>query len=342
MRIIYKLLVFVLFFALTSRGYSQQYDFSQLSKTLESKQTLLGKDLVVLVWKDDSLIFKKQLGDFNAKTVAPIGQASMWLTAALVMQFVDEGKISLDDKIARWIPEFERYGKNYITIRHCLTHMTGIRDDGGQAKKNWQRKKYSSLEEEVNSFAARDIRVNAGDDFWYGTVGLNTAARVLEIISKKKFDVLIKQKLLTPLAMRRTTFSTLDASAIDPSAGAQTTAEEYLKFLAMLLNNGKVGDKQILSPESVAELRKVNAKDGTFKYAPKAATGFSYALGSWSLEDNDGVAQSLACFSLSGSWPMVNFSKGYASIVLTKSAQSEERDDIHMEIKGIVDEVIKK
>jgi CubicO group peptidase (beta-lactamase class C family) len=56
------------------------------------------------------------------------------------------------------------------------------------------------------------------------------------VISKKKFDVLIKQKLFNPMTMRRTSFTTLDASAINPSGGALSTAEDYMKFLVMLLN----------------------------------------------------------------------------------------------------------
>ena len=211
-----------------------QARWSALDQELQAKQKLLGNDLVVMIWSSDSLLYKKELGQFNSKTQAPIASCSKWLTAALVMQFVDEGKLSLDDKVVRYIPEFEKYFKSYITIRHCLSHMTGISDEGNFFKKLLQRKKFSSLEEEVNSFAAREIRANPGTDFWYGNIGLNIAARVLEVVSKKKFDILIKQKLLNPLGMRKTSFSTLDGSAPNPSGGAISTAEDYMKFLVML------------------------------------------------------------------------------------------------------------
>ncbi len=116
-----------------------------------------------MIWKGDSLVYKKEMGDFNSKTQAPIASCSKWLTAALVMQFVDEGKISLDDKVVKYIPEFDKYFKGYITIRHCLSHMTGIEDDDKFLKRILDRKKYTTLEEEVNAFAAkREIRANAG------------------------------------------------------------------------------------------------------------------------------------------------------------------------------------
>jgi len=45
------------------------------------------------------------------------------------MTLVDEGKIALDDKVAKYIPDFAKYSKGYITIRHCLSHQTGIEQE---------------------------------------------------------------------------------------------------------------------------------------------------------------------------------------------------------------------
>src|SRR4030095_1221587 len=82
-----------------------QQNFPELDDILTQKQKLLGEDFVVMLWKkDDTLVYKKELGDFNSKTQAPIASCSKWLTAALVMTFVDEGKLSLDDKINKWLP----------------------------------------------------------------------------------------------------------------------------------------------------------------------------------------------------------------------------------------------
>jgi len=318
-----------------------QNNFSELDQSIEAKQKILGKDLVVMLWKkDDTLIYKKEIGEFNSKTAAPIASCSKWLTAALVMQFADEGKLSLDDKIARWIPEFERYGKNYITIRHCLSHFTGVDDEGKPLKKLFQRKKFTSLEEEVNSFAAREIRTNPGTDFWYGNIGLNIAGRVLEVISKKKFDVLIKQKLFNPMTMRRTSFTTLDASAVNPSGGASSTAEDYMKFLVMLLNKGRYAGKQILSEVAVEQMMQIQTKPEQIKYAPKSATGYNYALGSWVVEEKDGKATALASPGLFGTWPMIDLCRGYAYLVFVKNLLGEERAEVYMELKNLIDEKI--
>lgn len=318
-----------------------QYDWTELSQELEAKQKLLGDNVVAMIWKGDSLVYKKEMGGFNSKTQAPIASCSKWLTAALVMQFVDEGKLSLDDPVIKYIPEFEKYFKKYISIRHCLSHMTGISDEGNFFKRMFQRKKFSSLEEEVNSFAARDIRANAGTDFWYGNIGLNIAGRVLEVISKKKFELLIKTKLLNPLGMRKTSFSTLDGSVVNPSGGAVSTAEDYMKFLVMLLNKGKYNGVQILSEEAVEQMMQIQTKPELIKYAPKAAEGYGYALGSWVAEkDANGKTTVAASPGLFGTWPMIDYCRGYAYLVFVKNLLGEERANAHEQLKQTIDEQI--
>jgi CubicO group peptidase (beta-lactamase class C family) len=215
--------------------------------------------------------------------------------------------------------------------------MTGINDDDKFLKRLLERKKFSSLEEEVNAFAARDIRANPGTDFWYGNVGLNIAGRVLEVISKKKFDVLIKTKLFTPLGMTKTTFADITGGPVNPSGGAKSTADDYMKFLVMLLNKGKYNAVQVLSEKAVNEMMKVQNTAAQIKYAPKSAEGYLYASGSWVIEAKNGVASSLASPGLFGTWPMIDYCRGYAYIVFVKNLLGEERADAHRELKKIVD-----
>ena len=325
------------------KPFPTKHGLEQLDDVLAQKQNLIGKDYVVLIWeKDDTLVYKKEVGEYKSKTVAPIASCSKWLTAALVMQFVDEGKISLDDPVVNYLPVFEKYMKKYITIRHCLSHMTGIEDDDKFLKKVLQRKKFDNLEQEIEAFAAREIRANAGTDFWYGNIGLDIAARVVEVVSKRKFDALIKQKLLNPLGMRQTTFTELDGGLYNPSGGARSTADDYMKFLVMLMNKGKYNGKQILSEESVDEMMKIQTANVPKRYAPKAAEGFNYALGSWVIEPKDSTASALASPGLFGTWPMVDFCRGYAYILFVKNFLGEERANAHLEIKAVIDEKIRE
>ena len=257
-----------------------QTSFSQnkwagLEKSIEDRKAVLGADLVVMVAGKDSLLYTKEYGAFNQKTAVPIASCSKWLTAALVMMYVDEGKIALDDKISKWLPVFDSYGKGYITIRHCLSHQTGIETEGISLRGLLGRKKWPSLEEEVNDFAKKEIKANAGEEFRYSNAGLTIATRVIEVVTKKKFESLIRTRLFVPLGMKATTFAMEDASAPNPSGGAKSTAADYTKFLQMLLNNGKAGGKQILSENAVTQLRTVQVAKTSIKYTPKAAEGFT-------------------------------------------------------------------
>jgi CubicO group peptidase (beta-lactamase class C family) len=185
------------------------------------------------------------------------------------------------------------------------------------------------------------MRAEPGTDFWYGNIGLNIAGRILEIISKKKFEELIKEKLFTPLDMTKTTFNDPKGYPANPSGGAQSTADDYMKFLVMLMNKGKYNGQQILSENAAEQMMQVQDKPEQIKYAPKAAEGFTYALGSWVVEQvmehDNKKAEALASPGLFGTWPMIDFCRGYAYIVFVKNFLGEEKADEHLALKKIID-----
>jgi CubicO group peptidase (beta-lactamase class C family) len=317
-----------------------QYNFSGVDALLTANQKALGKDLVTVVFKDGKIVYQKAMGDFTLKSQAPIASCSKWLTAALVMTFVDEGKISLEDKVSTYLPIYETYGKAYITIRNCLSHETGITDNQHTIAKILERRKFESLEEEVNSFAKREIAANPGTTFFYGGIGLNIAARVLEVVSKKNFGMLIKQRILIPLNMKHTTFEG-DADALNPSGGAASTPEDYINFLSMILNKGMFNGKRILSEAAIDKMQTVQTTNIPKKYTPKTAEGFEYGLGEWIQEQDDkGNSTVVSCPGLFGTWPFVDKCRGYAGIVFVKSLLSDQKKELYLEIKKRIDEGI--
>ena len=282
------------------------------------------------------------MGKFNAKTQQPIGAASQWLTAALVMTFVQDGKISLDDKVSDYLPVFALHGKSYITIRQCLTHNTGIQSEEGVGK-FFQRNKFKTLEDAVNDFAAkREIQTNPGTEFRYSNIGFNIAGRVLEVVTKRTFDHLMQERILRPLGMRNTTFSNEDYNdALNPNTGARSTASDYINFLAMLLNKGNFNGKTILSESSVALILTQQATGSQVKNAPVSVEGLSYGLGDWILETNTrGSALALTSPSLKGTWPFIDLCRGYACILFTKELSGEQKKDLFLNIKATVDKAM--
>jgi CubicO group peptidase (beta-lactamase class C family) len=315
-----------------------QYDFSGVDQLLQRNQKSLGNNVVALVYKDGKVVYQKELGElFNAKTQAPIASCSKWLTAALVMTFVDQGKISLDDPVAKYIPSFNKYMKSYVTIRHCLSHTTGIERESGRVK-ILNQKKFENLEEEVNTIATKEISNNPGMEFFYGSYGLNIAARVCEIVGKKSFERLIQERVTRPLKMRGTNFTNESGNAPNPSGGAQSTANDYMNFLIMILNKGMFENKRILSEDAITEMQKIQTTDLPVKYVPKVAEGYEYGLGEWIME-KDAVGKAIVVSSpgLFGTWPYIDICRKYAAIIFVKTLLSEQKKDLAMQFKDLVD-----
>ncbi len=310
-------------------------DFPELNTLLSGQQKTLGNDVVALVWKD-TILFKKEMGEMGIKNDAPLALASQWLTAAMIMVLVDEGKLSLDDKVADYLPIFSTYGKNYITIRHCLTHFTGIR-----AGEKLMEGKFESLETEAASYAKKEIQTNPGTEFRYSSAGMTIAGRIIEVVTKRRFDQVIKQRLFNPMKMTKTSFSTMDGSGLNPATGARSNASDMIRFLQMLLNNGNLEGKQILSETSVKEMRKIHAMMDDIKYAPKAAKNFAYTMGSWAVDGKGEEASVISSPGMYGVWPVVDWCRSYVMIVMTKEIQSEQKMETFEKIREAVEEQIK-
>jgi CubicO group peptidase (beta-lactamase class C family) len=334
----------LLAFMLLLQTVTAQYNFSAVDELLSKNQKLLGGDVIVMIYKDGKVIYKKEPNkekEFTGKTQAPVASCSKWLTAALAMIFVEEGKISLDDPVSKYIPIFTSYSKRYVTIRNCLSHTTGIHAEEPGLKSALQNKKYSTLEEEVNSFARREIERNPGEMFFYSNIGLNIVGRILEIVSKKTFDRLISERLLRPLKMRQTTFYLDYDKPFNPSGGAISTANDYMNFLSMILDKGMFEGKRILSEKSIAEMQKVQTGNAVVKYQPAVALGYSYGLGEW-IRDKDaaGAGTVITSPGLYGTYPLVDYCRGYACLIFVKTLLNEQKKEVYDDLKEAIDQQI--
>ncbi|PWT98632.1 MAG: hypothetical protein C5B52_11965 [Bacteroidetes bacterium] len=319
-----------------------QYDLTPIDQLLQQNQKTIGKNGVALVWKDGKLVYQKVLGEFTLKTPSPVGNSSKWLTAALVMTFVDEGKISLDDKVTKYLPIYGKYMKGYITIRNCLANTSGVQAEPASLLKLVGKRKFETLEEEVNYYAEkREIVTNPGTEFFYSNVGPNIVGRILEVISKKSFDRLMLERIFRPLKMKNSSFSVFDNSAIDPSNGAQCSGIDFINFMTMILNKGTFEGKKILSEKSVAEMATPQFTSLPVKSAPKIAEGWKYGLGEWIEEsDSKGNASVISSPSLYGSWPFLDACRGYVCILLLEKETNDEKKDIYVKLREIINQAI--
>ncbi len=322
----FSLLFFQLLFCLFA--FSQQkkvavvdHRFDAVDQLLKQNQKELGGNFAVVVWQDGKVVYQHQAtDDFTPKTAAAIAGAADWMTAALVMTFVDEGKLSLDDRVTKYVPMFGKYMKGYITIRNCLTSTLGIKVDQG-LKKALEKVKYETLEDAVNAIASkRDIGTNPNTEFFYSSLGFDIAARVCEVVGKKPFERLMSERIVRPLKMRGTTFDNQNGGAPDPSGGAMSTANDYIAFLAMLMNKGMAGDKRILSESSVEVLESPQFTNLPVKYIPKDLQGAKIGLGNYILGGSVWASP-----SLQGCFPYIDTCRHYAAVLLMAKPEEDKK-----------------
>ena len=306
----------VLSFMLLFQFSHAQYDFSGIEKKLAAAKDDIGKNYVCLIYKDSKIIYKKETEGFDAKAQASIGLASRWFVVALVMTYVDQDKINLDEKVSTYIPIFATYGKKYITVRNCLTEMTGIKSCNPSGK---------TLEEKVNGYASKcDINTNPGTAFEYDNIGITIAARLCEVVAKRGFEQIINERIFRPLGMRNSSFFSKSGS-VNPANGAMSAADDYVNFLSLFLNKGVFKNKQIISEKSLAELATIQVASNLIKQAPKTVIGYSYALGTWAAEGSNTKATTLSCPGFYGTYPWVDVCRGYAAIIFTKTDNEENK-----------------
>lgn len=335
----------------------QAQDFSAVDKWLNANVADMGGRAVLMVWKDGKVVYnaaenhmsrrqemaakwiaRKQgktadLSDFTSHTHLPIASCSKWLSAAVVMTFVDEGSLKLTDEVGQYLPLLAENGKGEITIGECLAHLTGIetpplREDLGNYRES------RSMDEVIADIAAQPMEGEPGKVFHYGNIGLQIAAAVVEKISGKPFDQLLAERITEPLGMQDTDFES--AKVPLAAGGIYSTAEDYLKFLVMILQNGAYDGKRILNAESVRRMQQ-NYVTGEVKiaYSPAEAGSAGYGYGEWIM--GPGFVSSPGLF---GSFPWVDTAKGYAAFLVTFYLKSDGRQERYRELKQVVDAAV--
>lgn len=351
---------------LVSTALQAQYDFHKVDDWLRRETPKMGGRAVLLVYKDGKIVYQNALNelsqrqkrvgqflaqrrgqeagleDFTPQSKELIASCSKWYSAALVMTYVDEGKLRLSDTVGRWLPALSRAGKGGITIEQCLSHRTGIR--APDLRESLQEmKSIKTMDEAIAAIAGLPMEGTPGTVFRYSNAGLQIAGAVLEKIGGQSFQQLFATRIAAPLHLTATDWG--DKPVALPAGGARSSAEDYLRFLQMILARGVYDGHRILSEASIAAMQ-VNRITPTVRvaYAPAEAGSFGYGFGEWVMENASTTQRSGAVTSpgLFGSFPWVNNEKGYCAILLTFYLKSEGRNARYRELKGLVDEAIGK
>ena len=256
-----------------------------------------------------------------------IASMSKPVTAACMMMLVDQGKVALEDPISKYLPEMAGLktatGQSVtISIEQLLNHTSGMSElPAGEA--------YTSptLALAAEKYAKLPVLFEPGTKWQYSQTSINIAARIIEVVSGKSFDVFVDERLCKPLGMRDTAFylseaqmtrlaksytkepdGTLVESPIRLLSGKKptdrdrmpagngglfSTIQDYAAFCQMLLNDGKWNGQQILSEKSVERMRTPTTGDLKTGFTP----GNCWGVGCCIVREPQGVSNALSAGS---------------------------------------------
>ena len=165
---------------------------------------------VVLIGQGDRIVYQHAFGQRAvAPAPEPMTEDTIFDLASLtkviattpsVMQLVEQGRIRLDDPVARFIPGFGRYGKAGITIRELLTHTSGLRPDLELTVE------FSGADEAIRRAADEVPIAPPGTRFLYSDINFFLLGRIVEQVSGERIDRYAARHVFGPLGMRDTMF----------------------------------------------------------------------------------------------------------------------------------------
>jgi CubicO group peptidase (beta-lactamase class C family) len=199
--------------------------------------------------QDGKVLYERGFGKMSVDSVIPIASGSKWLASALLMTFVDEGSLSLNDPIGKYLRYL--YGtKATITIKQLFSHTSGFAGEIAT-----MRDMKLTMKDAAYRISTERFAYPPGTSFAYGGASMQLGGRIIEIVGKKSFEELFQQRIAKPLGMVRTSFYGLGKTQ-NPllGGGAQSSAREYSHFLQMLVNKGVWNGRRILSEFSVADM----------------------------------------------------------------------------------------
>ena len=148
-------------------------------------------------------VFERGFGAAKAPdAIFLIASITKPMTAAGLMKLVDAGELRLDDPVRKFIPEFSEAGRGQITIRHVLTHTSGLPDQlpGNVAL----RQRRAPLPEFVKETIRTPLLFQPGTRHQYQSMGILLAAEVAQRITGRPFPEFLDEAVFRPLGMTRT------------------------------------------------------------------------------------------------------------------------------------------
>ena len=210
-------------------GFADKVD--EFIKTQMAQRRIPG--LVVAITRNGKVGKQEAYGIANVELNAPvrnesvfeIGSVTKQFTSALILLLVEEGKLSLDDKVTRFFESAPESWKE-ITIRHLLTHTSGLKNytdlPGFEATKKLNAQKF------VATLGAHVLESKPGETFKYCNSGYNLAGYIIEKVTGKSYWEVLRARILAPLDMRATTRRDLEPIVTNRVSGYELKEGKWI------------------------------------------------------------------------------------------------------------------
>jgi len=205
----------------------------ELMKTYHGLRQFNG---AVLVAEEGRVVFRKGYGMANMEWAIPVepdtkfrlGSITKQFTAALVLQLVEQGKIKLDGKLSDYLPDYRKDTGGRITIHQLLNHTSGVPSYTGRPNffPEESRDPYT-VSDFVKKFASGDLEYEPGSKFNYNNSGYFLLGAIIEQVTGKSYEQVLKERILDPLGMKNTGYDHHGALLTKRASGYAKTPTGY-------------------------------------------------------------------------------------------------------------------
>jgi len=244
----------------------------------------------------------------TAYSLFAIGSTTKAMTNTLLGMLVDEGKLEWDTPVRVYLPGFrlsDPLVTERITPRDMVTHRSGLpRHDS-----LWYNNNESTRMEIVQRLAYLELTADLRVKFQYNNLMYMTAGYLAGRLSGGTWEEMIRERLFEPLGMERSTLSVTDSQEdpdhalpyrenddtdefepipfrridlVAPAGAVNSSVKEMASWLLFNLNGGKVGDRRLINPSTLAEIHSPHMTTGETPERPEISAS-TYGLG-WSID----------------------------------------------------------
>lgn len=219
------------------------------SQSLEKEYDIIATEIfkpnhpggVVLISKKGNVTYKKAFGLANMELEVPmktdmvfeIGSLTKQFTAVAILQLMEQGKLSLNDPITKYIPDYPVYERT-ITIHHLLTHTAGLQNYTSQDKWTSMWRMEKTLLETIDLFKNEPLDFTTGSKFNYSNAGYVLLGYIIEKVSGLSYNAYLDKNVIQAAGMKNTFCGTHSAIVKNRASGYQINSNyinaEFLSF----------------------------------------------------------------------------------------------------------------